>query len=79
MTSITKNLAAIKSKYKFSRDWYEAEYDWKHQLEVHEWCFHQFGPHPQNPDAWSRWCNHYSERIRFRDKDDYLMFVLRWS
>ena len=66
-------------KYKFSREWYVAEYDWVHQYEVLEWCKQQFGPHPQNPDAWSRWCNHYSERIHFRDEKDYAWFVLRWS
>lgn len=66
-------------KYKFSRSkWYVAEYDWVHQYEVHEWCYHQFGPHPKNPDAWSRWYNNYSEKIHFRDKEDYMMFVLRW-
>jgi hypothetical protein len=67
-------------KYKFSRaKWYVAEYDWVHQYEVLEWCKQQFGPHPQNPDAWSRWCNHYSERINFRDEKDYIWFMLRWS
>lgn len=67
-------------KYKFSRaKWYVADYDWVHQAEVHEWCYHQFGPHPKNPDAWSRWYNNYSEKIHFRDKEDYLMFVLRWG
>lgn len=67
-------------KYKFSRsNWYVADYDWVHQAEVLEWCSQQFGPHPQNPDAWSRWCNHYSERIHFRDAKDYEWFVLKWS
>lgn len=66
-------------KYKFSRDWYVAEYDWVHQYEVLEWCKQQFGPHPKNPDAWSRWCNHYSERIHFRDAKDYEWFLLRWA
>jgi hypothetical protein len=66
-------------KYKFSRKWYVAEYDWVHQYEVLEWCKQQFGPHPQNPDAWSRWKNHFSERIHFRDEKDYAWFMLRWS
>lgn len=67
-------------KYKFTRaNWYVADYDWVHQHEVLEWCKQQFGPHPQNPDAWSRWCNHYSERIHFRDAKDYEWFLLRWS
>lgn len=67
-------------KYKFSRaKWYTAEYDWVHQVEVLEWCKQQFGPHPQNPDAWSRWCNHYSERIHFRDEKDYVWFCMRWG
>lgn len=67
-------------KYKFSRaKWYVAEYNWVHQDEVHEWCYHQFGPHPQNPDAWSRWYNNYGEKIHFRDEKDYMFFLLRWS
>ena len=66
-------------KYKFSREWYVAEYDWVHQSEVLEWCKQQFGPHPQNPDAWSRWKNHFSERIHFRDEKDYQWFLLRWG
>lgn len=70
----------LEPKYKFSRsNWYVADFDWVHQAEVLEWCSQQFGPHPQNPDAWSRWCNHYSERIHFRDAKDYEWFVLRWS
>lgn len=68
------------NKYKFTRaNWYVAEYDWVHQHEVLEWCKQQFGPHPRNPDAWSRWCNNYSERIHFRDEKDYQWFLLRWG
>jgi hypothetical protein len=67
-------------KYKFSRaNWYVAEYDWVYQAEVLEWCKQQFGPHPQHPDAWSRWYNKYSEKIHFRDSKDYEWFILRWS
>lgn len=66
-------------KYKFSRNWYVAEYDWVHQYEVLEWCRQQFGPHPKNPDAWSRWVNKYSEKIHFRDAKDYEWFMLRWG
>ena len=69
-----------KSKYKFSRsNWYVADFAWIHQAEVVEWCTEQFGPHPKNPDAWSRWCHHYQERIHFRDEKDYAWFMLRWS
>ena len=66
-------------KYKFSREWYVAEFDWVHHGEVLAWCEQQFGPHPQNPDAWSRWVNKYSEKIHFRDEKDYVLFTLRWS
>lgn len=68
------------NKYKFTRaNWYLAEYNWVHQHEVLEWCTQQFGPHPQNPDAWSRWCNNYTGRIHFRDEKDYAWFMLRWG
>lgn len=67
-------------KYKFTRaKWYVAEFDWVHTKEVLEWCYYQFGPHPRNPDAWSRWVNKYSEKIHFRDAKDYEWFLLRWS
>lgn len=68
------------SKYKFSRaNWYVAEFDDKHYFEVEEWCAKHFGPHPKNPDAWSRWVHKYSEKIHFRDEKDYVLFMLRWS
>lgn len=74
------SLKKLMPKYQFSRaKWYVADYDWVNQAEVLEWCRQQFGPHPQNPDAWSRWCNHYSERVHFRDEKDYNWFVLRWG
>lgn len=66
-------------KYKFSRaKWYDADYEWKHQVEVKDWCAENFGPHPKHPDAWSRWYINF-DRIRFRDSQDYEWFVLRWS
>lgn len=66
--------------YKFSRaHWYVAEFDWVHTREVLEWCSQQFGPHPRDPDAWSRWVNKYGEKIHFRDEKDYAWFVLRWG
>jgi len=67
-------------KYKFSRaKWYEADYDWIHYDEVRKWCTEQFGPHPTQHDAWSRWDHRYEGRIYFRDQKDYNWFVLRWS
>jgi hypothetical protein len=67
-------------KYKFSRaKWYEADYDWIHYDEVRKWCTEQFGPHPTQQDAWSRWDHRYEGRIYFRDEKDYAWFILRWS
>lgn len=67
-------------KYQFSRaEWYVADFDWKHQADVLAWCTQQFGPHPQRPDAWSRWCHRAWTEIHFRDSKDYEWFVLRWS
>jgi hypothetical protein len=69
-----------KSKYKFSRaNWYVAEFDDRHYFEVDAWCTEHFGPHPKNPDAWSRWVHKYSDKIHFRDEKDYAWFVLRWG
>lgn len=68
------------SKYKFSRaNWYVAEFDDRYYFEVEVWCAEQFGPHPKNPDAWSRWVHKYENKIHFRDAKDYEWFVLRWS
>ena len=68
------------SKYKFSRaKWYEAEFNVKDYTDVVHWCKEQFGPHPRNPDAWSRWEHKYENKIHFRDEKDYAWFVLRWS
>jgi hypothetical protein len=67
-------------KYKFSRaNWYVADYNWIHQGEVYEWCTQQFGPHPTQHDAWSRWDHRYEGKIYFRDAKDYEWFLLRWS
>ena len=69
-----------KSKYNFSRDnWYVAEYDWAKDAEVFEWCREQFGPHPMEPDAWSRWHSRYRDQIHFRDEKDYSWFLLKWQ
>lgn len=75
----TASLNRLMPKYKFSRKWHVADFDWAHQAEVLEWCTQQFGPHPRNPDAWSRWYNKYSEKIHLRDEQDYVLFMLRWS
>jgi hypothetical protein len=67
-------------KYKFSRaKWYVAEFNVADYTDVVHWCREQFGPHPRNPDAWSRWEHRYENKIHFRDKEDYIMFVLRWG
>ena len=67
-------------KYKFSRaKWYEADYDWVHYNEVREWCTKQFGPHPTQHDAWSRWDHRYEGKIYFRDEKDCHWFILRWG
>jgi hypothetical protein len=68
------------NKYKFSRaKWYVAEFDWGQQTEVIKWCKQQFGPKPENPDAWSRWCHKSWTEIHFRDEKDYQWFILRWG
>jgi len=67
-------------KYKFSRvNWYQAEFNIKDYTDVVHWCREQFGPHPRNPDAWSRWWHQYEDKIHFRDEQDYLLFLLRWA
>lgn len=68
------------SKYKFSRaNWYVADVDAKYYWEIDEWCEEHFGPHPNQPDAWSRWVHKYEDKIHFRDEKDYVWFMLRWS
>lgn len=67
-------------KYKFSRKhWYVAEFDWRDEFEVFDWCVKQFGPRPKRSDAWSRWAYKHDGKIHFRDEKDYLMFRLKWS
>ena len=69
-----------RSKYKFTRaNWYVAESDIKDYTDVVHWCREQFGPHPRNPDAWSRWEHRYENKIHFRDEKDYAWFLLKWS
>ena len=73
-------LLTPESKYKFSRaKWYAVVYNYNYYHEVFEWCIEQFGPHPNPPDAWSRWAHKYEDTIHFRDQEDYMMFVLRWG
>ncbi len=77
-TNVT--LGIPEPKYKFSRaNWYQAEFDDRHYFEVEDWCHKQFGPHPANPDAWSRWWHKFHNSILFRDEKDYILFTLRWS
>jgi hypothetical protein len=67
-------------KYKFSRArWYVAEFNSDDYYAVDAWCEKQFGPHPRNPDAWSRWWHKFENSILFRDEKDYVLFLLRWS
>jgi hypothetical protein len=69
------------SKYKFSRDWYVASYAKNiTDHEVATWCTENFGCTPKHPDAWTRWTYGSSYKtIRFRDEQDYMWFLLRWS
>lgn len=66
-------------KYKFSRKWYQAEFHPDNYFAVDEWCAQQFGPHPKQPDAWSRWWHKFENSILFRDEKDYVLFMLRWG
>jgi len=70
------------TKYKFSRaNWYVADFKWDDYDEVHAWCEQQFGPAPPiaRQDAWTRWMHKYGDQIHFRDKEDYVWFVLKWG
>jgi hypothetical protein len=67
------------SKYKFSRRWYQAEFDPKDYFAVDEWCEQHFGPQAKRPDSWSRWWHKFEYSILFRDEKDYVLFMLRWS
>jgi len=71
---------ATQSKYKFSRaNWYVAEFNIADYTDVVHWCTEQFGSHPKYPDAWTRWMHKYGDHIHFRDKEDYVWFVLKWG
>ena len=72
-------LNITKPKYKFSRDWYIADFKWQDQQMVYEWCTEQFEPMPRSPDAWSRWKTMPQNAIAFRDEQDYTLFLLRWA
>jgi hypothetical protein len=69
-------------KYKFSRaKWYEVHLfskSWDPVQERLDWCEQQFGPQPKKADAWTRWYTSFTT-LRFRDQEDYMMFVLRWG
>lgn len=67
------------SKYKFSRDWYVADFDSANYEAVRAWCTEQFGPEDRFPNAWSRWQHRYEDQIHIRDEKDYMMFMLKWS
>ena len=74
-----------KPKYQFSRaQWYTAKRPggWNHLgKEYHgvlEWCVENFGPHPKQRDAWSRWFMSV-DTVVFRDEKDYVLFQLKWA
>jgi len=77
---------ATKPKYQFSRaKWYSAEMPghatWRFSDEYNsiiEWCTEQFGPHPTEQDAWSRWWVGLGV-INFRDEKDFVFYKLKWS
>jgi len=76
----TVALKRLMPKYQFSRaKWYEVEFHWTDYDEIVDWCNEQFGPHPTRADAWSRWVHVYADKIQFRDKEDYMLYVLRWG
>ena len=77
--SIFKMKTVSPSKYKFSRNWYIAEFNDVDYNAVREWCAEQFGPEDKFPNAWSRWQHRYEHQIFFRDEKDYVLFVLRWT
>ena len=72
-------LTITEPKYRFSRNWYQAEFDTKYYEEVRAWCKEQFGSEPKKPDAWSRWWHKFEDSILFRDEKDYVLFMLRGS
>ena len=72
-------LQVPESKYKFSRDWYVADFPDRDYMAVREWCVEMFGEEDKFPNAWSRWQHRYEHQIFFRDSKDYEWFMLRWS
>ena len=75
-----------KSKYKFSRaKWHTAQINgdilWRlgHEYnDVIAWCNENFGPHPKEHDAWSRWYVGVGH-IFFRDEVDLILYKLKWA
>ena len=74
-----------KSKYKFSRaKWHTVDIGmggWRlsrEYNEIIEWCTEQFGEHPREHDAWSRWWVGVGT-MYFRDEKDYVLFQLKWA
>ena len=67
-------------RYKFSRQWHiQRIHRYSDADEVYQWCEKAFGPHPKNPDAWCRWYRYSTKKFYFRDEQDAMFFVLRWS
>ena len=82
------NKKRFEPKYKFSRKtWYtislfniDDPIVSGTRLSRIEWCAKQFGQHPKNPDAWTRWYVDYqSLKLVFRDLKDYQLYLLKWS
>ncbi len=70
----------VHPRYKFSRKWYIGEAkSIMDKTVVVEWCETNFGSHPKNPDAWSRWYRYSTSKFYFRDEKDYTLFLLRWA
>ena len=67
-------------RYKFSRQWHigRVSYD-QNGDEVFKWCEGTFGSSPKNPDAWCRWYRYSGKQFYFRDEQDFVLFMLRWS
>ena len=71
---------AVHPRYKFSRKWHVGvAHMGASALEVYAWCSENFGTHPVNPDAWSRWYRYSYKKFYFRDEVDYVAFLLRWK
>lgn len=71
---------SVHPRYKFSRKWnIGVAHMGASALEVYAWCSENFGTHPVNPDAWSRWYRYSYKKFYFRDEADYVAFLLRWK